>query len=149
MTPYESYVALAERLNRLVPGDTPKKTLLMSTGAEAVENAIKIARAYTGRSGLIAFGGGFHGRTMMALALTGKMLPYKAGFGPFPAECYHAPFPIDYHGVSVDDSLEALTALFHTDVDPSRVAAMIVEPVLGEGGFYIAPPEFLRELRRL
>lgn len=149
VTPYESYVALAERLNRLVPGDTPKKTLLMSTGAEAVENAIKIARAYTRRSGVIAFGGGFHGRTMMALALTGKMLPYKQGFGPFPAECYHAPFPIDYHGVSVEASLEALTALFHADVDPSRVAAMIVEPVLGEGGFYIAPPEFLRELRRL
>ena len=149
VTPYESYVALAERLNRLVPGDTPKKTLLMSTGAEAVENAIKIARAYTRRSGLIAFGGGFHGRTMMALALTGKMVPYKQGFGPFPAECYHAPFPIDYHGVSVEASLEALTALFHADVDPSRVAAMIVEPVLGEGGFYIAPPEFLQELRRL
>ncbi len=149
VTPYESYVALAERLNRLVPGDTAKKTLLMSTGAEAVENAIKIARAYTRRSGLIAFGGGFHGRTMMALALTGKMVPYKQGFGPFPAECYHAPFPVDYHGVSVDASVEALIAMFHADLDPSRVAAMIVEPVLGEGGFYIAPPEFLRELRRL
>jgi 4-aminobutyrate aminotransferase/(S)-3-amino-2-methylpropionate transaminase len=149
VTPYESYVALAERLNRLVPGGTPKKTLLMSTGAEAVENAVKIARAFTRRSGLIAFGGGFHGRTMMALALTGKMVPYKQGFGPFPAECYHAPFPVDYHGVSVEDSVEALIALFHADVDPSRVAAMIVEPVLGEGGFYIAPPEFLRELRRL
>ena len=145
----QKYGPVQSGLNRLVPGDTPKKSLLMSTGAEAVENAIKIARAYTGRSGLIAFGGGFHGRTMMALALTGKMVPYKQGFGPFPAECYHAPFPIGYHGVSVAASLEALTELFHADVDPKRVAAMIVEPVLGEGGFYIAPPEFLRELRRL
>jgi 4-aminobutyrate aminotransferase/(S)-3-amino-2-methylpropionate transaminase len=147
VTAYEGYVVLAERLNELVPCEGPKRTLLLTTGAEAVENAIKIARAYTRRSGMVAFTGGFHGRTLLALALTGKVVPYKVGFGPFPAECYHAPYPCEYHGVSVDDSLRALTALFAGDVDPSRVAAIIVEPVLGEGGFYIAPPEFLRALR--
>ncbi len=149
VTPYESAVHLAEQLNRLAPGPTPKKTVLVTTGAEAVENAIKIARAHTGRSGVIAFGGGFHGRTFMAMALTGKVVPYKAGFGPFPPEVYHAPFPIAYHGVSVQDSLDALEQLFKYDIEPARVAAIIVEPVLGEGGFYIAPPEFLQALRRL
>lgn len=149
VTPYESYVALAERLNALVPGDTPKQTLLLTTGAEAVENAVKIARAHTGRSGVVAFSGGFHGRTLFALGLTGKVMPYKAGFGPFPAEVFHAPFPIEYHGVSVDAALSALDRLFASDVDPSRVAALIIEPVLGEGGFYIAPPEFLQALRRI
>ena len=104
VTPYEVAVELAERLNRLAPGPTPKKSIFVTTGAEAVENAIKIARAHTGRSGVIAFGGGFHGRTFMAMALTGKIAPYKAAFGPFPAEIYHAPFPISYHGVSVADS---------------------------------------------
>jgi 4-aminobutyrate aminotransferase/(S)-3-amino-2-methylpropionate transaminase len=149
VTPYEGYVALAERLNELVPGEAPKRTLLLTTGAEAVENAIKIARAYTRRSAVVAFTGAFHGRTLMALALTGKMVPYKVGFGPLPADCYHAPFPRDYHGVSVDDALRALRSLFESDVEPSRVAALIVEPVLGEGGFYVAPPEFLQALRRI
>jgi len=149
ITPYESAVELAEKLNRLAPGPTPKKTIFVTTGAEAVENSIKIARAHTGRSGVIAFGGGFHGRTFMAMALTGKVAPYKAGFGPFPAEVYHAPFPIAYHGVSVQDSLDALEHLFKYDIEPARVAAIIVEPVMGEGGFYIAPPEFLQALRRL
>ncbi len=149
VTPYESYVVLAERLNALVPGDTPKKTLLLTTGAEAVENAVKIARAHTGRSGVVAFSGGFHGRTLFALGLTGKVAPYKAGFGPFPAEVFHAPFPIEYHGVSVDAALSALDRLFASDVDPARVAALIIEPVLGEGGFYIAPPEFLQALRSI
>jgi 4-aminobutyrate aminotransferase/(S)-3-amino-2-methylpropionate transaminase len=149
ITPYESAVELAERLNRLAPGPTPKKTIFVTTGAEAVENSIKIARAHTGRSGVIAFGGGFHGRTFMAMALTGKVAPYKAGFGPFPAEVYHAPFPIAYHGVSVQDSLDALEHLFKYDIEPARVAAIIVEPVMGEGGFYIAPPEFLQALREL
>lgn len=147
--PYEPYVALAERLNELVPGDRPNKTLLVSTGAEAVENAIKIARAASGRSAIIAFGGGFHGRTLMALSLTGKVQPYKAGFGPFPAEVYHAPFPNALYGVSVEQSLAALEQLFKTDVDPQRVAAIIVEPVQGEGGFYIAPFPFLQRLRAL
>jgi 4-aminobutyrate aminotransferase/(S)-3-amino-2-methylpropionate transaminase len=149
ITPYESAVELAERLNRLAPGPGPKKAIFVTTGAEAVENTIKIARAHTGRSGVIAFGGGFHGRTFMAMALTGKVAPYKAGFGPFPAEVFHAPFPIPYHGVSVADSLAALEHLFKYDIEPARVAAIIVEPVMGEGGFYIAPPEFLQALRRL
>jgi 4-aminobutyrate aminotransferase/(S)-3-amino-2-methylpropionate transaminase len=149
VTPYESAVQLAEKLNKLAPGPTPKKAIFVTTGAEAVENTIKIARAHTGRSGVIAFGGGFHGRTFMAMALTGKVAPYKAGFGPFPAEVYHAPFPIAYHGVSVRDSLDALEHLFKYDIEPSRVAAIIIEPVMGEGGFYIAPPEFLQALRKL
>jgi 4-aminobutyrate aminotransferase / (S)-3-amino-2-methylpropionate transaminase / 5-aminovalerate transaminase len=149
ITPYESAVELAEKLNRLAPGPTPKKAIFVTTGAEAVENTIKIARAHTGRSGVIAFGGGFHGRTFMAMALTGKVAPYKAGFGPFPGEVFHAPFPIAYHGVSVQDSLDALEHIFKYDIEPARVAAIIVEPVMGEGGFYIAPPEFLQALRKL
>ncbi|HQR24625.1 MAG TPA: 4-aminobutyrate--2-oxoglutarate transaminase [Steroidobacteraceae bacterium] len=149
ITPYAVAVELAEKLTRLAPGPTPKKAIFVTTGAEAVENCIKIARAHTGRSGVIAFGGGFHGRTFMAMALTGKVAPYKAGFGPFPAEVYHAPFPIAYHGVSVRESLEALEHLFKYDIEPARVAAIIVEPVMGEGGFYIAPPEFLQALRKL
>ncbi len=147
--PYESYVSLAERINALTPGSHAKKTAFFSSGAEAVENAIKIARASTGRSGIIAFSGGFHGRTMMGCALTGKVVPYKVGFGPFPAEIYHLPFPMALHGVSVDDALDALQALFKADVDPQRVAAIILEPVQGEGGFYVAPPELMRGLREV
>ncbi|WP_188261518.1 4-aminobutyrate--2-oxoglutarate transaminase [Azospirillum tabaci] len=149
VTPYESFVTLAERLNALVPGSTPKKTAFFTTGAEAVENAVKIARAHTGRPGVIAFSGAFHGRTLLAMALTGKVVPYKVGFGPFPAEVYHAPFPNAYRGVSVQDSLKALEQLFKSDVDATRVAAIIVEPVQGEGGFNIAPPEFLQALRKV
>ena len=149
VAPYDVYVKLAQRLNRAAPGDTPKKTIFLTTGAEAVENSIKIARQYTGRSGIIAFSGAFHGRTMMGMALTGKVVPYKAGFGPFPAEVFHVPYPIDYHGVSADDSLNALETLFKSDVEPSRIAAMIVEPVQGEGGFYPAPAGFLQSLRAI
>lgn len=149
VTPYESYVALAEKLNALVPGSSPKQTMFVTTGAEAVENAVKIARQHTGRSGVIAFNGAFHGRTLMGMALTGKVVPYKAGFGPFPAEIYHAPFPSAYRGVSVADSLKALENLFKSDVDPKRIAAMIVEPVQGEGGFNIAPAEWLQALRKM
>jgi len=149
ITPYAVAVELAERLNRLAPGPTPKKSIFVTTGAEAVENTIKIARAHTGRPAVIAFGGGFHGRTFMAMAPAGKVAPYQAGFGPFPAEVYHAPFPIPYHGVSVQDSLDALERIFKYDVEPGRVAAIIVEPVMGEGGFYIAPVEFLQALRRI
>jgi len=149
VTPYDSAVRLAEHLNELVPGDSPKKTMFVTTGAEAVENAVKIARAYTGRRGVIAFNGGFHGRTMMAMGLTGKITPYKNLFGPFPGEIYHAPFPVDYHGVSVEDSIKALNNLFKVDIAPTDVAAIIVEPVQGEGGFYPAPDEFLRALRAL
>jgi 4-aminobutyrate aminotransferase len=149
IVPYESYIELAERINAITPGSHAKKTAFFSTGAEAVENAIKIARAATGRSAVIAFHGAFHGRTMMGMALTGKVAPYKTGFGPFPSEVYHVPFPIASHGISSDDSLAALQALFKVDVDPARVAAIILEPVQGEGGFYPAPPEFMQALRRL
>ena len=147
VTPYESYIALAERLNALAPGAAPKKTIFLTTGAEAVENAIKIARFHTRRSAVIAFSGGFHGRTLACISLTGKVHPYKAGFGPMLPEIYHLPFPMPYHGVTIEDSLSALEQLFKADVDPARVAAIIIEPVLGEGGFYIAPAELLRRLR--
>src|SRR6188474_191989 len=149
VTPYESYIALAEALNKLAPGPTPKKTIFLSTGAEAVENAIKIARYATKRSAIIAFSGGFHGRTLGCIALTGKVQPYKAGFGPMLPEVFHVPYPMAYHGVRVDDSLDAIERLFKADVDPARVAAIILEPVLGEGGFYAAPGELLRKLRAL
>jgi len=149
VTPYESYIALAEALNKLAPGPTAKKTIFLSTGAEAVENAIKIARYATKRSAVIAFTGGFHGRTLGCIALTGKVQPYKAGFGPMMPEVFHVPFPMAFHGVSAEDSFSAIENLFKADVDPARVAAIIIEPVQGEGGFYIAPPEFLRALRAL
>ncbi len=147
--PYPGYVALAEKLNEITPGRDPKRTSLFSTGAEAIENAVKIARVATARSGIIAFSGAFHGRTMMAMALTGKVAPYKAGFGPFPSEIYHAPFPIDLHGVSVEDALRAINTLFKADIDPQRVAAIVIEPVQGEGGFYVTPPGLMRRLREL
>ena len=149
VTPYDTAVRLAEELNELAPGNSPKKSMFVTTGAEAVENTVKIARAYTGRRGVIAFNGGFHGRTMLAMGLTGKITPYKNLFGPFPGEVYHAPFPIQYHGVSVDDSIKALNNLFKVDLAPSDVAAIIVEPVQGEGGFYPAPDEFMQALRRI
>jgi 4-aminobutyrate aminotransferase len=146
---YESYVRLAERLNALMPGDFAKKTVFLNSGAEAVENAIKIARYHTKRSAVIAFSGGFHGRTLMTMALTGKVMPYKRGFGPFPAEIYHAEFPHPYHGITTEQALADLDRLFHADVDPKSVAAIIIEPVQGEGGFNVAPFDFLRALRRL
>ncbi|HUS55235.1 MAG TPA: 4-aminobutyrate--2-oxoglutarate transaminase [Thermohalobaculum sp.] len=149
VAPYESYISLAEQLNAAVPGDFPKKTVFLSAGAEAVENAIKLARYHTGRSGVIAFSGAFHGRTMMTMALTGKVMPYKKGFGPFPAEVFHSTFPNAFHGITVERALEDLDRLLATDVDPGRVAAFIVEPVQGEGGFNIAPPEFLKAVRAL
>ncbi len=149
VTPYDTAVRLAEALNELAPGDSPKKSIFVTTGAEAVENTIKIARASTGRRGVIAFTGGFHGRTLLAMGLTGKITPYKNLFGPFPGEVYHAPFPIDYHGIGVADSIKALNALFKADIAPSDVAAIIVEPVQGEGGFYPAPDEFMQALREI
>ena len=145
---YDSYIALAERLNALVPIPNAK-TLFMNSGAEAVENAVKIARAYTGRSAVIAFNGAFHGRSLLTMGLTGKILPYKAKFGPFPGDIYHAPFPIEHHGISEEHSLSALAWLFKTDVEPSRVAAIIIEPVQGEGGFYVAPKTFMKSLRKI
>jgi 4-aminobutyrate aminotransferase/4-aminobutyrate aminotransferase/(S)-3-amino-2-methylpropionate transaminase len=146
---YESYIRLAERLNALAPGEFAKKTIFLNSGAEAVENAVKIARIHTKRSAVIAFSGGFHGRTLLTMGLTGKVMPYKRGFGPFPAEVYHAEFPHPYHGVSTEQALADIDRLFHGDIDPKAVAAIIIEPIQGEGGFNVAPPEFLRALRRL
>ena len=146
---YEPYVELAERLNALAPGNFPKKSLFLSTGAEAIENAVKIARAFTGRSGVIAFTGGYHGRTMMTLGLTGKVAPYKVGFGPFPGEIYHALFPNELHGVSVADALHSVETILKNDIEATRVAAFIVEPVQGEGGFYVAPPAFIDGLKKI
>lgn len=149
VVPYESYVHLAERLNGMLPGKFDKKTIFVTTGAEAVENAVKIARNATGRQAVIAFAGGFHGRTFMGMALTGKVVPYKVGFGAMPGDVFHLPFPVELHGVSVADSLAALDRLFKADVDPARVAAIIVEPVQGEGGFYEAPRELMIALRKV
>jgi 4-aminobutyrate aminotransferase/(S)-3-amino-2-methylpropionate transaminase len=146
---YEPYVELAERINAKAPGDFAKKTLFLTTGAEAVENAIKIARAHTGRSGVIAFTGGYHGRTLMTLGLTGKVAPYKTGFGPFPSEIFHARFPNALHGVSVDDAMASVEQILKNDIEATRVAAIIVEPVQGEGGFNVAPADFLQRLRAL
>jgi 4-aminobutyrate aminotransferase/4-aminobutyrate aminotransferase/(S)-3-amino-2-methylpropionate transaminase len=146
---YEGYVALAERLNQLAPGSAPKKTFFMNTGAEAVENAIKAARAFTGRPGVIAFNGAFHGRTLLTLALTGKVSPYKTGFGPFPGDIFHAPYPSEIHGVSIDAAIAGIEKIFKNDIDPARVAAILVEPVQGEGGYIPAPAEFLERLRAL
>lgn len=149
IVPYASYIELAEKLNARAPGANPKKTAFFTTGAEAIENAVKIARAATGRPGIIAFSGGFHGRTMMGMALTGKVAPYKVGFGPFPSDVFHAPFPNPLHGISTTDSLRAVETLLKADIDAARVAAIIFEPVQGEGGFYPAPAEFVHGLRHL
>lgn len=147
VAPYEGYVKLAERLNSSTPGAFEKKTMLVTTGAEAVENAVKMARAHTGRSGVIAFSGAFHGRTLMGMALCGKVTPYKKAFGAMPSEVFHVAFPNAYHGITPEMSLGQLDALFRSTIDPQRVAAIIIEPVQGEGGFNAAPAEFLRGLR--
>lgn len=147
--PYDSYIELAERLNAIVPVSGAAKSIFFSTGAEALENAVKIARFATGRSAIISFVGAFHGRTLMTMAMTGKVAPYKLGFGALPADVYHVPFPNLFHDVTVDASISALETLFRVDVDPRRVAAIVVEPVQGEGGFYPAPPEFLVRVREL
>lgn len=149
VTPYESYIRLAERLNKLAPGSTPKKTIFLTTGAEAVENAVKIARAYTKRSGVIAFSGAFHGRTMLGMALTGKVVPYKVGFGPFPGNIYHVPFPDPALKDDGAQSLKILETMFKADIAPDDVAAIIIEPVQGEGGFNIVPFAFMKALRDL
>lgn len=146
---YEPYVELAERINAKAPGDFAKKTLFLTTGSEAVENAIKIARAYTKRPAVIAFTSAYHGRTLLTLGLTGKVAPYKTGFGPFPDEIFRAKFPDALHGVSIDDAIASIELIFKNDVEASRVAAIIVEPVQGEGGFNVAPAEFLQRLRVL
>ena len=146
---YEPYIELAERLNQVAPIEGPAKTIFFTTGAEATENAVKIARVATGRSAVIAFAGGFHGRTMLATAMTGKVAPYKKHFGPMPGEIYHVPFPVESRGITVQISLEAIERLFYADVEPERVAAIIIEPVQGEGGFNPAPKELMVALRKL
>jgi len=149
VVPYEPYVALAEKLNALAPGDHEKKTLLVTTGAEAVENAVKIARAATGRPGVIAFTGGYHGRTLLTLGMTGKISPYKKDVGPFPSDIFRAPFPSVRDGITVADALTALENLFLTDAQPERIAAIIIEPVLGEGGYVPVPFDMMRALRAI
>ncbi|PKG82895.1 4-aminobutyrate--2-oxoglutarate transaminase [Colwellia sp. 75C3] len=149
VNPYEVAVELAEKLTAIAPGDSDKKAIFVSTGAEAVENCVKIARAHTGRRGVIAFNGGFHGRTNLTMALTGKITPYKNLFGPFPGDIFHAPFPIECHDITIKESLKAVENLFKVDIAPTDVAAIIVEPVQGEGGFYQAPAEFLQALRKI
>ena len=147
VVPYAEYVALAERIVDITPIDGPKKAAFFSTGAEAIENAIKIARSATGRGGVIAFGGAFHGRSLFAVALTGKVQPYKVGFGPFPPEIYHLPFPC--HCASLVETKRAMAHLFKSDIEPTRVAAIVFEPVQGEGGFNViqkAAVEWLRAL---
>ena len=147
--PYEPFIEVCEKLNAVAPISGDKKSALVTTGAEAVENAIKYARAYTGRSDVIAFHGGFHGRTLLGMSLTGKVVPYKAKFGPMAPGIWHVPFPILHKGITVEDSIHAIEALFKYDVEASRVAAIIIEPVQGEGGFYVAPKELMTRLRKL
>ncbi len=146
---YESYVEVCERLNKVAPGPTPKKTALFNSGAEAVENSVKFARRITGRPGVIAFEGAFHGRTLLATTLTGKSKPYKVGFGPLVPAIFHAPYPDEYHGISTQGSLACLEHIFKTAIPADEVAAMIIEPVQGEGGFNPAPKEFLQGLRKI
>ena len=147
--PYENYIRLAERLNEKVPGDWKKKTIFATTGAEAVENAVKIARVATGRNAVIAFGGAFHGRTFMGMTLTGKVEPYKKGFGTMMPDVFHVPYPQEVHGISTTQAMEGITKLFKADIDPARVAAIILEPVQGEGGFYPAPTDLMKAVRKL
>ena len=149
VTPYESYIALAEHLNAIAPINGPAKTIFFTTGAEALENAVKIARAHTGRRGVVTFQGGYHGRTLLTLAMTGQVLPYKAKFGPMPTDVFHTRFPIPYHGFSDEQAVEGLKALFAASIEPSAVAAIVLEPVLGEGGFYTASYAFFKALREI
>ena len=149
VNPCEVAVELAEKLTKLAPGDSDKKAIFVTTGAEAVENCVKIAKAHTGRRGVIAFNGSFHGRTNLTMGLTGKIAPYKKSFGPFPGDIYHVPFPAASYGSTIDDSLKAIENLFKVDIEPSDVAAIIIEPVQGEGGFYSTPVELLQELRKI
>ena len=149
VTPYESYISLAEQLNEAAPIEGPVKTIFLTTGAEALENAVKIARMATGRRGIVTFQGGYHGRTLLTLAMTGKVLPYKAGFGPLPGDVHHTRFPIPYHGFDEKQAVAGLEALFASTIEPSAVAAIVLEPVLGEGGFYTASYAFFRALSEI
>ena len=145
---YEPYISLAERINDAAPVEDAR-TLFVSTGAEAVENAVRLARIATGRTGVIAFNGAFHGRTAMAVALTGKMVPYKHKLGPLVGGVHHAPFPIPHHGISLEESIRGLNTILKVDIEPEDVAAIVIEPVQGEGGFYQTPPELMAEIRRI
>lgn len=149
ISPYESYIALAERLNALAPGASDKKSLFFSAGGEAVENSIKIARYYTRRPGILTFTNGYHGRSYMGMGLSARMDPFKIGFRPFPSEIYRIPFPDEFHGVGYDAAVNAIDTLFRSDADPESVGAIIFEPIQGEGGFNVADRDFLKYLRRL
>ncbi|MCF9046086.1 4-aminobutyrate--2-oxoglutarate transaminase [Acinetobacter nectaris] len=149
VTPYESYISLAERINALAPINGDAKTAFFTTGAEAVENAVKIARSYTGRHGIITFGNAFHGRSFMTMAMTGKTAPYKRDFGVMPAGVFHARYPVACNGITVDDAIESIHNIFSEDISAHDVAAIVLEPVQGEGGFHIAPTEFLTQLREI
>ena len=149
VTPYESYVSLAERINERAPIAGQAKTAFYTTGAEAVENAVKIARSYTGRHGIITFGNGFHGRSFMTMAMTGKTAPYKRDFGVMPGGVFHARYPVASKGISVDAAIESVENIFSEDVSAHDVAAIVLEPVQGEGGFNVVPAEFLKRLRAI
>ena len=149
ISPYENYVQLAERLNNLAPGGFHKKSLFFSAGGEAVENAVKIARFFTQRPGLITFTNGYHGRSYMGMGLSARMNPFKVGFRPFPTEIYRIPFPDEYHNITLDDTKRAFGTLFGSDIEPTQIAAAFFEPVQGEGGYNVAEPEFIEYLREL
>ena len=147
--PYEGYVKVAEKLSHIVPVRGHAKVMLANSGAEALENAVKIARAATGRSNVICFDGGYHGRTFYTMAMNGKVAPYQTDFGPMPGTVFRAPYPVPYHGVSEDEAIRGLKMTLKTDANPKDTAAIILEPVLGEGGFYPAPTSFLKKIREI
>ncbi|WP_138439725.1 4-aminobutyrate--2-oxoglutarate transaminase [Marinobacter alexandrii] len=147
--PYEGYVKLAEKLSGIVPVRGHAKVMLANSGAEALENAIKVARAATGRSNIICFDGGYHGRTFYTMAMNGKAAPYQTDFGPMPGTVFRAPYPVPYHGVSEDEALRGLKMTMKADSPGKDTAAIVIEPVLGEGGFYAAPTSFLKEIRKI
>jgi 4-aminobutyrate aminotransferase len=146
---YEPYVAVCEKINALATGPSAKKSALFTTGAEAVENALKVARAHTGRTGVIAFGAGYHGRTLATLALTGKIAPYSSGMGLMPGDVYRALYPCEMHGISTEDAIASIERIFKFDAEACNIAAIILEPVQGEGGFYVAPKAFMAALREI
>jgi 4-aminobutyrate aminotransferase / (S)-3-amino-2-methylpropionate transaminase / 5-aminovalerate transaminase len=147
--PYDGYVSVAERLNAIAPFSAEAKTLLVTTGAEAVENAVKIARVYTRRRGVVVFSGAFHGRTLLTLAMTSQTTPYKKGFGPFPGDVYRLPYPYEYRGISVDESLRCLDEVIGAEIEAGEIAGIVIEPLQGEGGFLPAPFDFLKSLRSI
>ena len=147
--PYEGYVKLAQKLSEVVPVRGHAKVMLANSGAEALENAMKIARAATGKTNVICFDGGYHGRTFYTMAMNGKAAPYQTDFGPMPGTVYRAPYPVPYHGVSEDEALRGLKMTMKADSPANNTAAIVIEPVLGEGGFYAAPTSFLKEIRKI